>query len=249
LKWHYKKRELDVLSMRELREFINEYSIPRDQVLGIKVVRELETGIAYRENLKDALDFIADDDNVALRAGRWMRFNDDYLEALNDAVARIEVIPTEDEFVEISTTEDAFNTSEAIAAAGYEVYDKDFDVLKISSSTQVEAWDLFKDSTAYAVKFGTAQKLGQVCDQATLTIELMRNRASTTTLPTVDRFCLWLGYRVQGNLPATMAETGSIILKQKLQAWARTAINAQMTPVIKLSKKVPSTTSIGEADS
>ena len=119
-----------------------------------------------------------------------------------------------------------------MAEAGYELADKNFDILKTNSSTPVEAWDLKRGSTVYAVKFGTAQKLGYVCDQAMAVVELLRNKAGVREIPEFQSYCLWLGYRGK-QLPQSIADTGSIILKQKIEAWARATEGLGLTPVLK----------------
>ncbi len=115
--------------------------------------------------------------------------------------------------------------------------DKDFSIFKTKSKTSIEAWDLKRGNTVYAVKFGTAQKLGYVCDQAMAVLELMRNKAGVKEIPDFESYCLWLGYRGQ-KLPASVADTGSIILKQKIEAWARATEALGLTPVLKLSRRV-----------
>ena len=72
--------------------------------------------------------------------------------------------------------------------------------------------------------------------QSTL-LELMRNKAGVKEIPDVESYCLWLGYRGQ-KLPASVADTGSIILKQKIEAWARATEALGLTPVLKLSRRV-----------
>ena len=89
----------------------------------------------------------------------------------------------------------------------------------------------------YAVKFGTAQKLGYVCDQATVLLELLKNHAGVAQIPDFDSYCLWLGYRGQNRIES-IASTGSIVLKQKLEAWARKARELGIEPVIKISRKL-----------
>ena len=65
----------------------------------------------------------------------------------------------------------------------------------------------------YAVKFGTAQKLGYVCDQATAVLELPKNHAGVAQIPDFDSNCLWLGHRGQNRIES-ISSTGSTVLKQ-----------------------------------
>src|SRR5262249_19392064 len=127
--------------------------------------------------------------------------------------------------------------SAALKQAGYTIADRDFSIFKTRSSTPIEAWDLNRGSRVYAVKFGTAQKLGYVCDQASGLLELLRNKAGVKAIPNFTSYCLWLGYRSQNPLPDITA-TGSIILKQKIETWARKARDLGVEPVIKISRKI-----------
>nr|WP_308213337.1 DUF6119 family protein [Mycolicibacter longobardus] len=176
-------------------------------------------------------------ERVVLTGGRWMRFNQDYLDYLDEYLRGIQVEPTEPSLRETTLTEVEFNRSAEVAQAGYELADKDFSIFRTRSKTPIEAWDLKRGSTVYAVKFGTAQKLGYVCDQATAVLELLRNKAGVSEIPQFDTYCLWLGYRGQ-KLPESIADSGSIILKQKIEAWARVTEALKLTPLLKLSRRL-----------
>ena len=235
----YAEIVLDELSIKDLKDYIASKGLQARDVLRIRVVHEQEGRPKFTQGIKEALDFIADDERVVLTNGRWMRFNQDYLQFLDDYLENIRVEETEPAFRQISATETVFNQSEEIRQAGYEVADKDFSILRTRSSTLIEAWDLKKDSCVYAVKFGTAQKLGPVCDQATAVLELLRNKAGVNQIPGFDQYCLWLGYRSKNNLDK-ITRSGSIILKQKIEAWARKARELGVEPVLKISQKVRS---------
>lgn len=237
LKYARRSQEVDQLTILELKNFIAAQSIPRDQILRIKIVHHQDDGPTYTNEIKRELDFIADQERVVLTGGRWMVFNQDYLDYLDEYLRGIQGEEVEPSLRETALTEGDFNTSPEVAQAGYEVADKDFSILKTRSSTPVEAWDLKRGNTVYAVKFGTAKKLGYVCDQATAVFELLRNKAGVREIPAFDSYCLWLGYRGQ-QLPQSIADTGSIILKQKVEAWARATEALGLTPVIKLSRRL-----------
>lgn len=227
--------ETEHLSVGELKTYISEHKIQREDVLKIKVKLVSDEVPGFNRPLKETVDFIADGENVVLTNGKWMHFNQDYLEFLNAALAMIEIEPTESDFELIEMTEPAFNDSDKVKTAGYEVADKNFEVLKTKSGTPVEAWDLRRSDTVYAVKFGTPQKLNYVVDQATNVLELLRNRANVNEIPEFERYCLWIGYRSQK--PVTdITTTGSIIFKQKLEAWARKAREVGVVPVLKISQ-------------
>lgn len=232
---HYKPRELDRLTMRDVKEYIADHKIPRAKVLGLKIVHRREGDPEFTQPIKEAVDFICDDDLVVLRGGKWLKFNEDYLEALDSAIRAIEVEPTEDALAETALAEGAFN--ESLADHGYSVADKDFEILKTAGRAQTEAWDLQKGGTVYAVKFGTPQKLNYVVDQASSVLELIRNGAELHPVPPFERYCLWLGYRAKKR-PESLADSGSIILKQKVEAWARLCEEVGKRPVLKLSRHV-----------
>lgn len=232
---HYKAVEVDRLTMKEVKEYIADKEIPRDKVLALKITHHREGDLDFTQTIKEAVDFICDEDRVVLRGGRWLQFNEDYLEALDNAIRRIEVEETEEDLIEISLPEGEFN--ESLSAHGYAVADKDFDILQTGAKTPVEAWDLQKGETVYAVKFGTPQKLNYVVDQASNVLELIRNRAHLHELCPFRRYCLWVGYRAKRR-PKSLADSGSIILKQKIEAWARQCEEVGFTPVLKLSRKL-----------
>jgi uncharacterized protein (TIGR04141 family) len=231
------KQPYESLTMRELKTYLDERNIPDSRVLSVKVAFEDADGSTRTQKLKNIIDYIADDDKVVLVSGKWMRFNQDYLDYLDAYVRGIDTEPVEAELLAITGGEPEFNTSPAVAAAGFHVADKDFDILRTTSSTSIEAWDLQRDNTVYAVKFGTAQKLGYVCDQALAVLEILRNQANVREIPHFERYCLWLGYRVAGDTPLqNISLSGSIILKQKIENWARKCRELGVTPVIRISR-------------
>lgn len=233
----YPDLELEELSIKDLKNYISENSIAAEHVLEIRIVHQQEGRPRYTNSLKECLDFIVDGENVILSGGKWMRFNQDYLEFLNEYIRDIQSEEVEDRFKDILVTETEFNVSDEVRTAGYSVADKNFDIFRARSSTPIEAWDLSKGECVYAVKFGTAQKLNYVCDQANNVLELLRNRAGVKQVPHFSSYCLWLGYRAKTPL-SSIADTGSIILKQKIEAWARKCRELGIEPVIKISRKL-----------
>jgi uncharacterized protein (TIGR04141 family) len=226
------------LDLEALRDYIKDEGIARTEILGIRVRVDNEGQRTYSKTLKESLDYIVDGENVMLSQGRWLRFNEDYVDQLNTSVDVIAVESTDPEFEEISTGEPDFNDSSDVAARGYTKADKDFSKIRTRASTPIEAWDLRRGGTVYAVKFGTAQKLGYVCDQANAVVEIVRNNANVKQLdPDWRAYCLWLGFRTV-TTPARMSEVNSIILKQKMDAWARGCRNIGIEPKLKFSRRV-----------
>lgn len=236
--WGYESEECGDLDIATLLSYIDSKNIPDEYVFNIKIKVENEGQKPYQKSLRESLDFIVDDENVMLSQGAWVRFNEDYIEQLNEYIDGIEIEVTEDDFKEILSTETVFNASEAIRNAGYQVADKDFSKIDIGISTPIEAWDLQKGSIVYAVKFGTAQKLGYVCDQVINVAEIIRSKSNLKKLDQgVKVYCLWLGFELV-NPPTKISDTGSLILKQKIEAWARKCSEVGLEPKIKISKKV-----------
>jgi hypothetical protein len=194
----------------------------------------------YSLDLKNSMDFVCDDDRVILSAGKWMYFNQDYLDFLDEYLDGITADEVEPDFSAITINEPTFNDptlNNALERFGYTTADKNFDILVTRAATPVESWDLKKGDCVYAVKFGTAQKLGYVVDQANNVLEILRNRAGVRKIPDFRRYCLWFGYEAKKPLDR-ISQSGSIILKQKIEAWARHATNLRIEPVIKISQKV-----------
>ncbi|WP_198037046.1 DUF6119 family protein [Nocardia sp. BMG51109] len=225
------------LTIDDLRLYIDSNGLSGDEILKIEVTKYNNSGDPPWTSLtlKESLDYIVDSQRVALFEGKWTRFNQHYLTFLDQFVRDIETEEVEDDFKVISETEAKFNASDRVRRAGYKNYDQDFGVAVVESRTPVEAWDLRRGSTVYALKFGTAQKLGYVCDQAEGLLELRSNNATIKEVPKFDRYCLWLGYMAK-KLPNNIADTNSIILKRKIMKWALLCRDARVTPVIKLSR-------------
>lgn len=235
--WGYPEAELDDLNMGDLKTYVQENKVRREDILRIKIVHFEENRPVVTKPIKEAVDFIADDDRVVLVNGRWMRFNQDYLEFLDEYLASIAVEVPEDEFAQVSGGEPAFNKSDEVSRLGYGFADKDFSIFRTRSSTPVEAWDLRRGDRVYAVKFGTPQKLGYVCDQAINLLELLRNKAGVNEVPDFREYCLWLGYKSKKPLN-DITDSGSIILKQKIETWARKARELGIEPILKISQRV-----------
>ena len=57
-------------------------------------------------------------ERVVLTGGRWMIFNQDYLDFLDEYLRTIQVEPTEPSLLETTLTEGDFNCSPGVAQAG-----------------------------------------------------------------------------------------------------------------------------------
>jgi uncharacterized protein (TIGR04141 family) len=221
------------LGIQELREFIQENNISSDQIFNIKIKVTREDSKGYTLDLKKAIECSVEEERVFLQRGKWVKFNEDYAEWLDVFIDEaIELDSTmESDLAIITVAEPEFN--ESLAGRGYEVADKDMSIVKLPGY-RIEAWDLKKAHTAYAVKFGTTQDLGYVCDQASNVLEIFRNEPSTFGGLGIDSYCLWLV--VERSTPITkLSDLHSIILKQKLDAWARKCRELGIKPMARIS--------------
>ncbi|WP_280332913.1 DUF6119 family protein [Nocardia wallacei] len=226
------------LTIDDLRLYINSRGLTGREILNIRVTKYNDDGDQPWDpdlKLKESLDYIVDSHRVILSEGKWKRFNQYYLAFIDNYVRGIEVEETEDNFKVISETETNFNASDQIRRAGYKNADKDFSIAAIAPKTPVEAWDLSKGRTVYALKFGTAQKLGYVCAQASAVLRLIKHHATIEDVPKFDKYCLWFGYMAKRPL-ASIADTNSLILKQSIKEWASLCRDVGVTPVIKISR-------------
>ncbi len=231
--------QFDELTLDDLRKFINSNIINKDSIFNIKVQIENENQNIYTKKLKEYIEYTIDNENIVLQNGKWIKFNEKYVNQINEFVDSIEIEPTEDEFKVITKTETDFYKEKKtdLHSLNYRVSDKDFSQLKIDGNYKVEAWDLVKDDTVYAVKFGTAQKLVYVCNQAVATLDIIRNKANLKKLSNQPKkYCLWFGF--ERKAPDKISNVNSIILKQQIDHFARKCRDIGIEPVLKFSQKI-----------
>ena len=84
----------------------------------------------------------------------------------------------------ISSGEPEFNDSSGgRRLTGYVKADKDFSKIRHASLYSYRGLGSAEEAgTVYAVKFGTAQKISYVCDQAIAVLEIIRNNANVKKL-------------------------------------------------------------------
>jgi uncharacterized protein (TIGR04141 family) len=224
------------LSMSELRAFIRENGVGNDQLFDVKVRVTREDSKEYSQNLKQTLEYSIENERVFLQRGKWVRFNEDYAETLDKYIDEaIELDATiEADLAEITSAEPEFNDD--MLKRGYEVADKDFSIIQLRGY-KIEAWDLKKGRTVYAVKFGTAQDIGYVCDQAVNVLEIFRNEPATFKGIDLDSYCLWLVLE-RVNPVTKLSQLKSIISKQKMDAWARKCRELGIRPMVRISRRI-----------
>ena len=234
--WRNNESEyIEELSIESLQKYATDNNIPKDELLSVKVEVEKEDNTkSFTKSVRDSLDYIVGDEMVILSQGRWMSFNQDYNDQLDDYIDGIDLEKVEEDLIDISPiSEGDFN--KLMESRGYSNMDKDFSKIKIPKTTLVEAWDLQKDDTVYAVKFGTTQKVGYVCDQSTNTLELFNKKSNIKKLGiNFKNYCLWIGFDRSTKI-TKLSEIKSIIFKQKIESWARKCWEYGIEPKIKIS--------------
>ncbi|MFV8381849.1 DUF6119 family protein [Corynebacterium hindlerae] len=234
-----KKSEIiDELDIEKIRNFIEcnkikDIDIPK---IHIKVFSD---GVSkFSKNLLEFLEYTPDDERIVLMEGKWWEFNQDYLELLDAHIDEIDILPCESQFQVIPSDliEKDFNI--IAQGSGYINGDRDFSNLETGGKSPTEHWDLKKGDTAYAVKFGSASKLGYAVDQSMSAIDLINKGAATNVVEKITHYCLWLGFERQSPIEK-ISETKSIILKQKIETWARHCRDVGVVPQLKLCRKDP----------
>lgn len=236
---HKKSDQVSELSHTALKKFINDHGIQDNEILNIKIDIANDNGKEYAKSLYEMIEYMVPNENVVLEGGKWKQFNKEYLEQIDSSINAIVIDPTEPQFAEILLNEPDFNKCDEVKTAGYTKDDTDFSKVKIGAGYTVEAWDLRKESTVHAVKFGSTQKLVYVCSQAMTMLDIIRNNANLKKLDNPpERYCLWLGF--ERSVPEKISNIRSIILKQHIDMFARKCWEVGIVPVLKFSHKTKS---------
>lgn len=238
--------EFNDLNLTDLKEFMSINEIQTKNVFEIIVEIKLDEQKSYKKNIKDLLTYAIPSENVIFQNKKWIRFNDEYVDQINNSVDRVEIDSTEEEFKIMPSGEPAFlysdksckNINLKLFKYNYNLADKNFSLIKTKGNYKIEAWDLSDKSgkTVYAIKFGSSQKLVYVCNQAFNTLEIIRNNANILkSLILPSRYCLWLGLS-RKEMPQKISQINSIILKQQIDLFARKCREVNIIPVLKFSQ-------------
>lgn len=232
--------DFDNLDMDLLRNFIKSNNISNLNIFDIRIKITKEDSKPYSVSLKESLEYKIDGENVILSNGKWMRFNEDYMKQLNDYIDnKIELNNgIDDSFALINLKKEQGEPYflEHMVSDQFQKGHGDFKNIDIPNHV-VEAWDLRKDTSVFAVKFGTPQKIGYVCDQATNTLEIMRNKPEYIKKFNFEKYCLWIGLNNK-NLPKKLSQINSIIFKQKIESWARKCYEIGIKPSVWMSQVI-----------
>lgn len=204
----------------------------------IKVYINNEHGRGHSVPVKEFLDYI-DNDRYCLIDGKWHRFNDSYIQYLQNEVDRILWVYDAGFDVPLGTIEDTFNEDKE-QNQGYINIHKNFSPLDdpLAKKYKVEKMDLYKDGELLFVKIGNPQSLGYVVDQALNTVRLLQNNSTYIKLENeaveVSTICLWIILDRARNIQR-LSTLNSIIFLMKLVEWRKVVIDAGFTPLIRVN--------------
>lgn len=166
---------LNELSIENLKLFIDDQNINLSQnINNLQVTFIREEGRNFSKQIKMILQFITDQ-RETLIDGKWHKFNQSYIDLLNEKVKKISLNHNINLDYNSLITETRFNNDRE--DDGYvNIHTEN---VTLARRYRVEKMDLYKDGTLYFVKKGTPQKLNYVIDQALNTLKLLKNNAFT----------------------------------------------------------------------
>lgn len=226
---------LNELSLKALVAFLKSNNINLEkEINNLKVKVHSEYGGDHTKSLKFYLDFIKEDERYCLIDGLWHKFNQSYVEYLEEEVDRIELNYNPHFDISAGTEEARFN--EDRERDGYLNYDKVLE--SIDGRYKVEKMDLYKDNNLYFVKKGTPQKLSYVIDQAVNTVKILQNNADAIKINEdvikVTGICLWMIFDRKTRIEK-LSKINSIILHMKLVEWKKILVDAGFQPSININ--------------
>lgn len=227
------------LTIPNLMQFVKENGISlKESINDLKVKVHNEHGRAHSQSIKSFLDYIDTKERYCLIDGKWHHFNKAYLDFLHKEINKIGFDYDENFDIAKGTIEDTFNKE--MTTKGYINCDKDLTTFE--KRFKVEYADLYKENSLYFVKFGSAQKLGYVIDQAINTVNILQNDAGKVFLEEEEKeikeICLWLGLERKTKIDA-LSDINSLIFQMKLANWRRLVIDAGFRPKVKVNYKEP----------
>lgn len=91
-KYNGHSKDIDMLNVDSLIQFVEEYQIPQNDVLNIHVVLCEDGNERFGESIKNLVFFTNDVRKALLMEGEWYLYNDDFLEYLADSIKEIPVV-------------------------------------------------------------------------------------------------------------------------------------------------------------
>jgi uncharacterized protein (TIGR04141 family) len=230
--------------INSIREYCNDNGIDFGKQLGdLRVSIKPENEKPRSEHLRNYIDFISDSYECLLN-GKWHKFNQSYLQHLDELIDKIKIEPHVESF-NINKAE--FNEYLKINPKSYvEKYfnelrekdgfiNKDRFFIKLEKRYTIELLDLYKEKCLYFVKVGIPQKLSYVIDQAMNTLILLKNNKAKVIIDTSPvrpkKICLWLILDRKKKINS-LSEFDSLIFKWKLAEWVRLSKSLKIDPVI-----------------
>ena len=117
---------------------------------------------------------------------------------------------------------------------------KDFDRKNqnLKKDVKVEAMDLYKDNTMFAVKIGSkASKLNYVVDQSLLSLQLTKSGKLENVPKDVTKIGIWLIFDTKSTLKFTdgkpdLSQLNLLSLKNKLDEWKKEVRQKGYIPIV-----------------
>lgn len=218
----------------------------------IKIRVTLDGGPLFTKNIRYFIDFV-DEKYHFLQDGKWYRFNQTYVDFLEDAVNAIDfIIKREYDFdnncfkkfkSSLSEKEqrkwypEKYFNEVQMQKHGFKNFDRDIGKY---DKYKMEFTDLYKDDTLYFVKIGTPQKMNYVIDQSLAVVNyLIQNERKIQLGDDVlkpRKICLWLILERKTKIER-ITDLRSFIFLIKVNDWRQKVENANYTPQIIVSYK------------
>lgn len=226
---------LNELSMESLINFLRSNNINLEkEINNLKVKVHSEYGRSHTKPLKFYLDFIKEDERYCLIDGVWHKFNQSYVDFLEEEVDKIELNYEPIFDISPGTDEAQFNQDRVID--GYQNHDRN--LVSLDGRYKVEKMDLYKEGVLYFVKKGTPQKLSYVIDQAVNTVKILQNNADCIEINgdkmDVKGICLWIILE-RKTVIEKLSDINSIIFHMNIVEWKRILMDAGFKPLIKIN--------------
>lgn len=239
--------QLNEFDITSIREYCNDNEIDLGTQFGnLRITINPENEKPRNEPLRSYIDFISDSYECLIE-GKWHRFNQSYLQHLDELIDKIR-IETYNKSYDIDKTEfDAYlknnpksyvekHFNELRVKDGF--INKDRFFLNLEKRYTIELLDLYKDKCMYFVKVGIPQSLSYVIDQAINTLQLLKNNKAKLVIDNSSirpkSICLWMILDRKTKI-SKLSEFDSLIFKWKLAEWVRLAKSLKIEPVVAIN--------------
>ncbi len=241
-------KKYDELSFDNLKEFLSEKDIDITEKLNyIRIKIYNEDSRDRHDSLKNLIDFVTED-NYCLMDGKWYKFNNAYIEFLEEEVDKIQLDLCDDKY-DLDSFEKEDHFIEKRANEGYHIMHKDSKT--VGQRFKVEDADLYKNKGLFFVKKGIPQRLNYVVDQARNTIQLLQNKTKKIIIDKRERkiknICLWLILENRKNKIEKLSDLNSLIFLMKLAELKRQCAKASFNLEIKICYRKQQEIEIGES--